>query len=487
MVSGESATDEFEVPPWPENPPPGWVTYHLAHPGPGAVGVWDTDPVFFWKGRYHLFYLFPGREAFAFAHVSSTDMVHWRWHPTTLTPSRMGHGMSDGTGFFTTEGRPVMIYHGADGFQPGLTNQITYAEDDLLEEWSAPVAIESRVRPDQDASVIANWDPDGWLEGDTYYALFASLPPGVFAGVSDRVTVPTLHRSRDLTSWDYVGPFLSGDLPEAADDSDISGPNFFPIGDKHMLLCISHNRGSRYYLGEWKDERFTPDFHSRMNWHGLDIYEAETVLTPDGRRVMWGYCWFELSRDAEGQAVLDAASSGVPQRGIQTLPRELSLPDDGVLRMKPLRELEALRSDELRREGILVSDGAPVLLDGVAGDAVELAVTIRPGRADRAGIDVHCDATGHGGIGIVVDRRAGTLEFGEVVAPLRVDDDEDLLLRVFIDRHVIEVFANDRQAIVASHPADPSSVHMALTAGGGDIDADVTAWTMTSIYPGRAT
>ena len=34
------------------------------------------------------------------------------------------------------------------------------------------------------------------------------------------------------------------------------------------------------------------------------------------------------------------------QSGIQSLPRELSLPQDGVLRIKPLRELETLRAAE---------------------------------------------------------------------------------------------------------------------------------------------
>ena len=32
---------------------------------------------------------------------------------------------------------------------------------------------------------------------------------------------------------------------------------------------------------------------------------------------------------------------------IQSLPRELSLPADGILRIRPLRELEALRYDPL--------------------------------------------------------------------------------------------------------------------------------------------
>jgi len=44
----------FETPAWPEKPPESWLTYHLAHPGPGAATPGDPNPAFFWNGRYHL-------------------------------------------------------------------------------------------------------------------------------------------------------------------------------------------------------------------------------------------------------------------------------------------------------------------------------------------------------------------------------------------------------------------------------------------------
>jgi len=43
---------------------------------------------------------------------SSDDMVRWRWHKTVLAPPATGHGMFSGTGFYTKDGRPAIIYHG---------------------------------------------------------------------------------------------------------------------------------------------------------------------------------------------------------------------------------------------------------------------------------------------------------------------------------------------------------------------------------------
>ena len=49
----------------------------------------------------------------------------------------------------------------------------------------------------------------------------------------------------------------------------------------------------------------------------------------------------------------------------------------------------------------------------------------------------------------------GTLRVGTTEAPFAVADlpsGEDLELRVFIDKYIVEVFANNRPALFASHP-----------------------------------
>jgi sucrose-6-phosphate hydrolase SacC (GH32 family) len=362
-------------------------------------------------------------------------------------------------GAFVSKHGPAMIYHGwgAD------TNYVVIAEDDDLEQWSDPIPAIPDVRPDQDGSRIHPGDPDAWLEGgDTYYAIFGgtALKEG---------TVPTYFRSSDLRRWDYLGLFLDPDLPETADDIDVSCPSFFPIGNKHMLLCISHNLGARYYLGEWKDERFTPEFHARMNWRERDFFAPESLLTPDGRRVMWAWAW------------VDWVGVEAPQSGIQSLPRELELPDDGVLRIRPLRELESLRAHERRQHGITVTDGVR-LVPGVVGNALELAVTIRPATARRFGVLVHADRHAAGGIPVTVDLNAGTFAVGGTVATFVVQPDEPVQLRIFIDKFLIEAFADDRQAVLFSDTEGAANIHVAIFAETGEAVADVVAWDLRSIY-----
>jgi beta-fructofuranosidase len=78
------------------------------------------------------------------------------------------------------------------------------------------------------------------------------------------------------------------------------------------------------------------------------------------------------------------------------------------------------------------------------------------------------------------------LRVGKVNAPFALKEGEDLSLRVFIDKNLVEVFANDRQAAVAAHPYDPGNLGVSLFSKGGDAVAkEVRSWRMNSIYAGK--
>jgi sucrose-6-phosphate hydrolase SacC (GH32 family) len=463
--------EELETPAMPLNPPTTWLSYHLAHPGPGGAIPADPNPAFYYKGRYHLHYIYNHKEGCAFAHVSSTDMVHWKWHPTTLTRNATGHGMFSGTGFFTKDGRPAMIYHGEGSGR----NQLAFAMDDQLEKWTRPVPIVPVDANGKEPS-IRHWDPDCWLMGDTYYAI---------AGGNN----PSLMKSDDLKQWLYLGELFHPDFPAdlgVDKGEDTSCANTFRIGDKWMLLCISHGLGARYYLGDFKDGKFLPDHHALLNWARFDFFAPESLLTPDGRRVMWAWCtpWVnDMQKTSRAKNFDNLLNPAVFQQGIQSLPRELSLPKDGVLRIKPLRELEGLRHERKSAENFTVKGDSVRLLDGIKGDTMELEVVIEAPKAREYGINLLCDEKG--GNGFVIGTGAGsrTLSVGYINPPFELKENEDLTLRIFIDKSMIEVFANDRQAAVAWHEYLPENLNVSLFSKGGDLTVKkVTGWKINSIW-----
>jgi sucrose-6-phosphate hydrolase SacC (GH32 family) len=435
------------------------LSFHLMHPG-GDSEPGDPNAAFHLDGTCHLHYIlrhpWRGRPSYSFVHVSSPDMLHWRWHPTRLQPAFTGHGMFSGTGFVAKDGRPAVVYHGQGADQ----NFFAVAKDRTLADWE-------KAYPQEVASAppISFWDPDCFLVGDTYYA------------ISGGRQQPLL-KSTDLKSWTYVGDFLARELPDVVHGEDISCPNFFPLEGRWMLLCISHPFGCRYYLGDWdpRREQFVPTSHGRMNWPRPDqsIYDTvyrdffapESVLTPDGRRVMWAW--------------LRSLNEEIGVRTIQSLPRELALGPDGRLRIRPLRELESLRHDRVLLTGVTASPPvqkhsatAVEYFGKLEGDSCEIRITVDRSetRRKRFAIRLFADEA-HEGLPIMLRPESGTLRVGATEAPFSVDElpeDEDLELRIFVDRYLVEVFAAGRQAMVAAHMDYRSARGLALYAYGAPV------------------
>ena len=443
---------EPEILTMPDDVPENWLTYHLAHTGPDPAEPGDPNPMFYYKGRYHLHYIYRNKYGFCFAHVSSKDMLHWKWHPTTLAPPVTRHGMFSGTGFFTKEGKPAAIYHGEGSGR----NWIVYGLDDKLEKWTKPQAIDAKSKSNED---VRYWDPDCWLRDGTYYALSGGEPP-------------LYMKSNDLKEWAYLGKLFHEDTDWGAlgvdENEDVSCANMFKIGNKWMLLCISHGLGCRYYLGDFTDDKYLPESHFLMNWKEVQYFAPESVLTPDGRRVMWTW-------------VTDTLPLSSTQTGVQALPREISLPDDGVLRIKPLRELKTLRYDEKDEGEIKVADGRDYGLKKLAGNTLELSVNIKPTKAQAYGVRVFCDDKSPG-LPIRYLPKERKLAVGDVKAPFELKQGETLTLSIFIDKDMVEVFANDRQAITTGQKNGYKKTGIELFSKGGAIQAKVKGWKMRSTY-----
>ena len=477
ITASFSQINGLPAPEWPENPPSEWVSYHLAHPEDINWGPKDPNGAIYHNGKYHLHYIYNGIDddiniVEQWAHVSSTDMVHWQWHNTTLNNGAIGHDMYSGTAFKTKQDEAAIIYH-VGGTN---TNFISIAQDANLDTWSTPQAINPSGTP---TGFDAWWDPDLFLYNNSYYAISGG-------GVSFNGETPKIIKSTDLQNWTWIGDFFHPSYDPAAlgvqSSEDLSCPNMFQLGNKWMLLGISHNLGCRYYLGDFVNEQFLPDFHGRMNWRTNDweglqmtIFAPESMLTPDGRRVMWAWM------------ILDGAPTG-----IQSLPRELSLPADGILRIKPLTELQSLRTNEVSHQNISVSSGSDYQFTEPSGDAVEFSVTFQAPLPNDFGVRLLTDAGDNNGITITAGANRTDLQISEqdgseidVINPeFQLQAGEDLTLRIFIDKKVVEVFANDKQAAAAyTNGYLRSKPNLSLFTNDADVlVSDLKAWNMSSAY-----
>ena len=169
--------------------------------------------------------------------------------------------------------------------------------------------------------------------------------------------------------------------------------------------------------------------------------------------------------------------------GVQSLPRELELPEDGVLRIKPLRELASLRYEPKQEKINLLKSDAVLPLKEIHGNTLELQLTFKAPSAKEVGLWVLCDASGANGVDIAYLSDTRILKVGRVSAPFELKPGEDLTLRVFIDKNFVEVFANDRQAAATAIAYNKDNLGISLFSKGAVTAVkSVQSWKMKSAY-----
>ena len=442
--------------------------YHFAIPE-GRCMPFDPNGAIYWKGRYHLFYIFQDERGHNWGHVSSTDLFHWRHHPTRLVS-----GMFSGNCFINKQGRPTMCYH-----QVGQGNAMAVALDDNLNDWkklpSNPIT--PKTSPgDPFHGKYRSWDPFGWIENDTYYAIFGGKHPAIVK--SDRIE----------GEWKYVGDLMGSSIEGVSINEDVSCADLFKLGNKHMLLCISHRLGCRYYLGDWKNEQFFPTFHEKMSWIDNSYFAPESLLDDKGRRIMWAWLFDEPGFNTR----MDYGWSGT-----MSLPRVLSLSEQGTLNMNPPVEIEKLRYNAKQQTNLKITADTQQSLETIQGNSIELIVEADVSQAKQFGVKICCspddaeqtlvyyDAVDKK---LKIDTHQTSLTEGPKsteAGPFELKEGEQLSLRIFIDKSVVEVFANGRQAVMRRiYPSRSDSLGVKVFANGGPANiTTVKSWDMMPSNP----
>ncbi len=491
--------------------------YHYVNP---ENTLNDPNGLCFWQGRWHLFYQgYPPEDPRQhWGHAVSDDLIHWRDLPYAIYPDPEECCFSGAT--LVEEDRVIAIYHGTQ-----VGNMVAVSSDPLLLNWEKLTgkAVIPIGKQDGSPQPYTVFDPCIWKKDGEYYALSAGTLPDGPGG--SRVASDFLFRSKELKTWEYLHPFSEDDRFTLVGD-DGACPYFWPIGDRHILLFFSHMSGGQYLLGDYDKDRDKLVVTSG----GLFNFGPSTPsgvhapsATPDGRG---------------GVVVIFNMNPGMPTEGwnqLMTLPRRLTLAGDDELRMEPVGDIESLRYDHRHLGSTVLQANQEVVLESIEGNAMELNVEIDPKSApmvelnvlrspnreeftriaffrDR-GFRVQSPSAQSGALlagGRPVVARYGqprpvpvreslltldssfsstlpeALSRAPETAPLLIESDEPLQLRIFIDRSVVEVFANGKQCVaVRVYPGREDSTGVSLRAQGGDAELrSLDAWQMENIYYG---
>ena len=346
---------------------------------------WMNDPNGFGRygGKYHLFYQYHPYDShwgpMHWGHAVSGDLLHWEYLPAALAPDMpFDHdGCFSGSALELPDGRHMLMYTGVsremgpDGaLRHVQTQNLAFGDGMDYEKYPGNPVIAAADLP-EGGSRYDFRDPRIWREADgSFRALVANDLPGQGGRM-------LLYRSDDGLRWRFAGVLAEnrgrlGRMWEC--------PDFFELDGKYVLLGSAqdmlprgfeyHNgNGTFYLLGDYDPQtgRFDEESDHAADY-GIDFYAPQTILTPDGRRVMIGWM--------QNWDTCNLHTPSTPWFGQMSLPRELSV-KHGRLYQRPLRELRSLRGEAVEYRDVAVENGE-VALPGVEGRTVEMEIEIAP-------------------------------------------------------------------------------------------------------------
>lgn len=358
--------------------------FHLS----ARVG-WMNDPngFSFYRGAYHLFYQYypyaPYWGPMHWGHAVSRDLLHWEYLPTALGPDSPydRDGCFSGSAVELPDGRHLLMYTGVlktsqeDGEQRDLQRQCLAVGDGVdYEKYSGNPVLTQAELP-EGASTCDFRDPKLWREKDGSFRCVVGSRPADGSGQI------LLYSSQDGFQWKFEKVLIEnqnrfGKMWECPDFFELDGKGVLLVSPQDMLpqdFEYHNGNGTLCLIGSYdaKTETFVPEQDQAIDY-GIDFYASQTILAPDGRRIMIG--WMQN---------WDTCNLHHPSGkwfGQMCLPRELSV-RDGRLCQKPIRELERMRCGKVEYRDVTF-DGT-IQLDGIEGRMLDMELTLRPGDKDQ--------------------------------------------------------------------------------------------------------
>ncbi len=422
---------------------------------------WMNDPNGFsyYKGAYHLFYQYhPYANEWGpmhWGHLKTQDFIHWERLPAALAPDQDydAAGCFSGGAVELPDGRQLLLYTGvqrsrsAEGFIQDVQTQCAAIGDGVnYEKWPDNPILDAGDLP-EGGSAVDFRDPKVWREEDgTFYAVIGNR-------AADGSGAILLYRVLEGIKGEFVRTL---DCSRNQYGKMWECPDFFPLDGRQVLftspqemnpvgLEFHAGNGTVCLIGNYDPEGkgFQRQYVQAIDY-GLDFYAPQTLLTPDGRRIMvaWMQNW----------STVGARPCHCRWFGQMTVPRELSV-KNGRLYQTPVRELENYRSCPVTHRSIPVC--GEINLPGVQGRVLDMTVTVRPtGGELYRWFRVRVAKDGEHETIIRYRPSDGTLKIDRTRSGLPHDIVHtrsflvryragEIKLRVILDRFSVEVFVND--------------------------------------------
>jgi len=459
---------------------------------------WCNDPngLVYNNGVYHLFHQYnPFGNVWghmSWAHASSKDLIHWTPLPLALAEEKdtmifSGSCVVDehnSSGFAIKDGqRPMVAIYTGHIENKNQSQHLAYSLDNgnTWTKYNHNPVLDLHKKDFRDPKVF--WQPQ-----KKYWVMAVVLP------IEHMVQ---FYSSPNLKEWTHLSDFgPAGDTAAVWECPDLTEiPIAGTAGKKKWLLQTSQNAGMQYFVGSFDGVRFTQEPTSMpvpRPDYGPEYYAAITFNQLPSTQLPTAMGWINNWNYAN-----DIPTS--PWKGAMSLPRTLQLRKDSagwVLLQQPLAALQQLRQAPLTQQTWKKLEGSAAVK--AISTQCEISIEFTPGTGSTCGLRI---AAGNGRaleIGydaaqeqLYIDRsKTANQSFNKNFAsmaryqtslPLH---NKPLRLHVFLDNSIVEVFANDGEAVMTAQffPAEDEKGIEVFSDHGPSSVTRMMLWPMKSIW-----
>lgn len=412
--------------------------WHISPPS-GLLN--DPNGFIYHNGEYHLFYQwYPHacqHKDKHWVHLTSTDLINWSWQSVVLTPSDWfdSHGVF--SGHAVSHNEQLMLFYTGNtriGQQRDrhTTQCVAVSSDGRNFVKRGPVISEL---PDGVTPHIR--DPKIIRHNQEWLMLLGAQTTELKGRIA-------LYRSNDLENWQFDGLYGAelgdfGYMWECPDMFILDEQHYLIIGPQGIQSFSPHNTVPHHngiVKANWNNQQGIDFGEFAYLDYGFDFYAPQTMLTPDGRRILCA--WMGLPDEVDQPSVENGWIHQI------TAMRELSV-KEGKLIQWPIGELDRLVASQCRIE--LTNE--PYDLKTKSYDLsieLEWGATLNLFEGSEHKLIVHADMEKSR---LILDRSNTLNRAQDTIRELPVQS-ERINLRILADNSSVEIFVNHGDAVMTS-------------------------------------
>jgi len=459
---------------------------------------WCNDPngLVYNNGVYHLFHQYnPFGNIWghmSWAHATSKDLIHWKPLPLAIAEEKdtmifSGTCITDknnSSGFAVKKGQsPMVAIYTGHIENINQSQHIAYSLDNGVSwtKYNQNPILDLHKKDFRDPKVF-------WYAPKNYWVMAVVLP------VEHQVQ---FYSSANLKQWKLLSNFgPAGDTAAVWECPDLTQvPVEGNPSKKKWLLQTSQNAGMQYFVGEFDGTQFineTAASHIVRPDYGPEYYAAITYNQLPAGHAPTAIGWINNWNYAN-----DVPTA--PWKGAMSLPRTMSVKKTGkdwVLLQHPLAGLQQLRHPlafQLNNKTIENT----VKLDAKTTQC-EIVLVLQPSAGDICGLRLATGNDHYFEIGynvasgkLYIDRsKTAHQSFNKNFERLNRYEttlalkNNQLTLHVFFDNSIVEVFANDGEAVLTAQffaDKEENGLEVFSTTGKSNI-TNVQVWPVKSIW-----